>query len=80
MVVIVGGVGGVGGVWIVVFGGMLIRAVRIGVLYGMCEFGAVKRVFLVDIVFRTVVVGTVNLCLLGRVHVGLMLVVVGIDV
>ena len=61
-------------------GGMLIRAVGIGVLYGVCELGAVKRVFLVDIVVRTVVVGIVNLCFLGRVHVGLMLVVVGIGV
>ena len=45
----------------------------------MCELGSVKRVFLVDIIIRTVVVGIVDLCLLGRVHVGLM-VAVGIGV
>ena len=58
-------------------GGLLIVSVMVGILYGMCEFGAIKRVFLVEIIVRTVVVEIVNFCLLGRVHVGLMLVVIG---
>ena len=78
--VMVFGIGGVRGVGTVACGGVLIRAVGIGVLYGVCELGSVKRVFLVDIIIRTVVVGIVDLCLLGRVHVGLMVAVIGIVV
>ena len=53
----------------------------VGVLYCVWELGAIKRVLLIDIIIRTVVVGIVGLCLLGRVHVGLMVMVaVGIVV
>ena len=41
----------------------------------MGEFGAIERVFLVDVIVCTVVVGVVDLCLLSRVDVGLVLAV-----
>ena len=60
--------------------GVLRRAGVVGVLYNMGEFGAVKRVFLVNVIVCTVVVGVVGLCLLSRVDVGLMVVAVGVVV
>ena len=65
------GIGGVRGVGTVICGGVLRRAGGVGVLHSMGEFGAVKRVFLVDIIVCTIVVGVVDLCLLSRVDVGL---------
>ena len=47
----------------------------VGVLYCVWELGSVKRVFLVDVIVCTIVVGVVDLCLLSRVDVGLVLAV-----
>ena len=74
------GIGRVRGVGTVICGGVLRRAVGVvGVLYCVWEFGPVKRVFLVDVIVCTIVVGVVDLCLLSRVDVGLV-VAVGIGV